>query len=815
MLRISCLLLVLLGVLPPLGATEILIYDGKTNPTVFISPAADSLVLWAARDLAGDLTRMSGREVAVTKLDSDIVPGKAIFIYTGDGAQVPGLPENGKADLAGAWETFSIRSAGGNLYVGGSDTRGTVYGIFDLAERLGISPWKWWADVEVTPRESLTLDLPDGGIKEGPDVRYRGIFLNDEDWGLQPWAARTFEPEVGDIGPKTYEKIFQLLLRLKANTLWPAMHPSTRAFFTIPGNREMAERYHIYVGSSHAEPMLRNNVGEWDHDRYGAYNYQTNADTIRDYWRQRVVETNADNYLYTVGMRGIHDSGMEGDATVEERVGLLETIIAEQRAMLEAEKGVPAWEVPQVFVPYKEVLELYDAGLEVPDDITLMWTDDNYGYIRRLSEGAELDRSGGSGVYYHLSYWGRPHDYLWLSTTQPGLIWYEMQRAYANGAGEIWIANVGDIKPGEYNMEFFLDLAWDVEAIGREDIWPHLRSWAHREFGDDMGDGIAGLMSEYYRLAMLRKPEYMGWSQTEPTTETRAGGFTVANGNELQRRIDAYRTLYERSKVISATVPDERRDAYFQLVDYPIRGAALLNEVYAYAKQSVLTRDSSEGKLLRQAARAAHEEIGVLTSYYNTMLADGKWKGMIDRKPRRLPVFDLPDFSGAEPAEEVREDSRLPTPIPVADFADRHGAEGYSWETVQGLGYGGEALTLFPLDIHRFGARPYVAYTFAVDEPGGYTLEIRCLPTHANDFGHTLGVRLNDGEVTDYDLNTRGRSEAWKQGVLGNHVPIEHKFTVDIPGEQTLRLYVNQTGIVIDQIAVVPAGYPNFYEIRR
>ncbi|WP_170067580.1 glycosyl hydrolase 115 family protein [Neolewinella xylanilytica] len=808
-----CLLLFSVTVRAQTGPLPL--FKADRPAVVYLEAGADSLLEWAAADLAGDLETLAGREVDVVAATTFDPEKPGIYIGLGAGALVQSFPEKHRINLPTEWEAFSIRRTGSSLLITGGDLRGTVYGVFDLAERLGVSPWKWWADVPVLPREPLELDLPEAGITESPSVRYRGIFLNDEDWGLQPWAAKTFEPEVGDIGPKTYEKIFQLLLRLKANTIWPAMHPSTRAFFTVPGNREMAERYHIFVGSSHAEPMLRNNVDEWDHDRCGDYNFQTNADTILNYWRQRVTETQADNYLYTVGMRGIHDSGMEGDATLEERVALLETIITEQRSMLEEEKGVPADEVPQVFVTYKEVLDLYDAGLDVPEDITLMWTDDNYGYIRRLSEGTDRERSGGSGVYYHLSYWGRPHDYLWLSTTQPGLIWYEMQRAYANGARDIWIANVGDIKPAEYNMEFFLDLAWDVEAIGREGIDRHLTEWASREFGVFAAPEIAPLLREYYLLAMLRKPEYMGWSQTEPTTATRPAAFTTANDNEFQRRIDAYRELYARSRAIAALLPVARRDAYFELVDYPVRGASLLNQVYGYATLAARTADPDRRDSLRRAASNAYGEIGVLTNYYNDVLAGSKWNNMMDYRSRGLPVFDLPDFGDAATAEPSEPIPGAPQTIPVAAYTTAEATDSFRWQTIPGLGYGGEALTLFPLDIARFTDRPSVDYTFEVDEPGTYTIEVRCLPTHANDFGHELAVAVNDQPATDYPLNTRGRSEAWKEGVLGNHVEVTHSVSLDEAGPHTLRLSVNQTGIVIDQIAVYPADYPEFYELRR
>jgi hypothetical protein len=278
-----------------------------------------------------------------------------------------------------------------------------------------------------------------------PSVKYRGIFLNDEDWGLQPWAAHTFEPETGNIGPKTYAKVFDLLLRLKANTLWPAMHPTTAPFNGDPANAKLADRYAIVMGSSHAEPMLRNNVGEWK----ARPKTTTTRPIPTACWpigESGSRPTAGIENLYTLGMRGIHDSGMVGASDLAGRKALLEKIFADQRRLL-AERGVA--DAPQVFTPYKEVLDVYRGGLKVPDDVTLVWPDDNFGYIRQFPDAAERKRAGGSGVYYHLSYLGAPLSYMWLSTTPPALIQQQMGQAWDLGARRLWVANVGDLKPAE------------------------------------------------------------------------------------------------------------------------------------------------------------------------------------------------------------------------------------------------------------------------------------------------------------------------------------------------------------------------------
>ncbi len=804
----------------PTSPNEFVLADNSSIVNIYIDSQSDDLIKWAANDFAADLKEMAGKEISVGLVDQFPAEGNGIVIGKFNNPFIQSTSQNFKDRLANQWEKYVIEKQGENLVVAGSDIRGTVYGIFELAERIGISPWKWWADVAPMKMEEIRLAIPPGGIESSPSVKFRGIFLNDEDWGLQPWAAHTFEPEVKDIGPKTYEKIFQLLLRLKANTIWPAMHPSTQAFFSITGNKEMAEKYHIFVGTSHAEPMLRNNVDEWDEEEFGQYNYFENSEKVKSYWQERIDEATTGDYLFTMGMRGIHDSGMEGDASEEEKVQLLENIISDQRQMLQNTLNKPIETIPQVFIPYKEVLYHYNSGLNVPEDITLMWSDDNYGYIRRLSNETEQQRKGGGGVYYHLSYWGRPHDYLWLSTTQPGLIWYEMSRAYQNGAQQIWIANVGDIKPAEYTMEFFLDLAWNVNSIRENTIKDHLVDWSEREFGSEKTAEIADLMVEYYRLAMLCKPEYMGWSQTEPTTETKPTGFTLSNNNELQRRIDAYSQLFNKAEELRTSIPEERQDAYFQLIEYPVKGAALMNFKFLYARQSMLSNSESEKEEYARKAQQAYDKIAELTAYYNKEMSNGKWNKMMDMAPRELPVFSLPDFHLTKALGEnqpaTAESEIAPIAIQANEFNIAEGSEPYQWEVIEGLGYSNASVTLSPFDNHLFeGKKPFLEYEFQVEKPGDYEVEVRCLPTHANDFDFKIGIAANDKQPNEYAINTKGRSEAWKENVLRNAVVTSHPVSFAQSGKQTLRIYVNRTGIVLDQIGIHPEGYGEYYEIRN
>ncbi|MEJ2544042.1 MAG: glycosyl hydrolase 115 family protein [Calditrichaceae bacterium] len=804
-----------------MNRSEFIIEEKSPDVYIYVDVNSNDLIQWATKDFAEDIGQITGKDIKVKFTDKFYPNTKGIYIGKFDDKLIKSLPENFTDQMQKKWESFLIKKHQDDLFIVGSDIRGTVYGIFEVAERIGISPWKWWADVTPQKKGFIELDLPVTGIAESPSVQFRGIFLNDEDWGLQPWAAHTFEPEIKDIGPKTYEKIFQLLLRLKANTIWPAMHPCTKAFFSISGNKEMAEKYYIYIGTSHAEPMLRNNVDEWNEDVDGPFNYFTNSKRIREYWQERISEAKNGNLIITMGMRGVHDSGMEGNVSQEEKVQMLEKVIKDQRVILKNTLHKSIEHIPQVFIPYKEVLDLYNAGLKVPDDITLMWTDDNYGYIRRLGNEAEQKRSGGSGVYYHLSYWGRPHDYLWLSSTQPGLIWYEITRAYQNGARKIWIANVGDIKPAEYNMEFFLDLAWDIDSISETTIKTHLINWSKREFGQEKGREIADVLHEYYRLAFLRKPEFMGWSRTEPITPTKMTEFTISNNNELQHRIDSYKALFNNVEKIKPYIPEERQDAFFQLVEYPVKGAALMNYKFLYAQQAVLSNDKNQKEILSEKSLQAYNYIKKLTVKYNNEINGGKWQNIMSMHPRDLPAYAMPKYHLSDSFQNKtkpmdQKQYLKPVFIQAADYTKSVNAGNFVWKVIEGLGYSDSSVTLFPFDNHMFeNESPYLEYHFDVEKTGRYEIEIRCLPTHSNNFDQKLWIEIDGKILKVSSLNTKGRSEAWKKNVLRNFVKVTYPVTFEKTGSHILKVYVNQTGIVVDQLAINPDGYGKYYEITK
>ena len=626
---------------------------GKAAPLI-IDTAEAKVVKIAASAFSGDVKLVTGLEPAISY---QYISGvDAIIIGTlGRNKLIDALAAKGAiptARVKGQWETFCIAIVNNPapniqkaLVIAGSDPRGTAFGVFELSRMIGVSPWVWWADAMPQYRDAVYLS-PGQCIVGPPAVQYRGIFINDEDWGLQPWAANTFEPETGDIGPKTYAKVFELLLRLKANLVWPAMHPSTKPFYYYPGNKQVAADYAIVTGSSHAEPMMRNNVGEWDKKTMGDFNYLTNKPAITRYWEDRVQESSPNEVVYTLGMRGIHDSGMEGIKDPKDAVPLLERIFNDQRSMLKRHINKDVTKVPQAFTAYKEVLDIYDNGLKVPDDVTLVWPDDNYGYIQRLSNEQEQRRTGGSGVYYHASYWGRPHDYLWLGTAHPGLMREEMMKAYAMKANRLWVLNAGDIKPIEYGMEFFLDMAFDATLFKDSKYTKqHLHTWAGNLFGKEKASAIQQVLWQYYQLAFERKPEFMGWSQTEPTTKTTLTTYNhFFYGDEAQRRIDQYDSLEQAVKALRASIRDKDAAAFYELVYCPVRSASLMNKKFLYRDKSYYYARQNRLSAYDYArlSKLAYDSIVQETNWYNTQLAGGKWKGMMSMMPRNLPVYQEP-----------------------------------------------------------------------------------------------------------------------------------------------------------------------------
>jgi hypothetical protein len=758
----------------------------------------------AARDLAADVERVTGRKPAVA---SAAPRGMTVLVGTlGKSALIDKLAKTRKLNtgrLRGSWESFIIATVEAPLpgvpralVIAGSDPRGTAYGVYELSEAIGVSPWYWWADVPPARKDALYIAA--GTRRFGPpSVKYRGIFINDEDWGLQPWAEKTFEPENGGIGPRSYGRMFELLLRLKANTVWPAMHPGTPPFNADPRNAALADEYAIVMGSSHAEPMLRNNVGEWKAPA-SDYNYVSNADGVLRYWEERAQANGRYENIYTLGMRGIHDSSMQGAKTDAERVALLQKIFADQRGLL-AKYARP--EAPQMFCAYKEVLPLYRQGLQVPDDVTIVWPDDNFGYIRNFSSAEERARSGGAGVYYHLSYLGAPLSYLWLYTTPPALVWAEMSRAYAAGADRMWVANVGDLKPAEVGTEFFLRLAWHVRAWGADAQPAFLRQWAAREFGAAQAGEIAAIMGEYYRLNFARRPEHLQWWL--PKEARRPGDLTAG---QVDARLKEFAVLRRRMEAARAQLPAGAGDAFFELVEYPVLVSALANERFF------------EGERGRTAAAlAADAALEQLTARWDGALAGGKWRNIMSAEPadgqwRSMRIAKwTPPASDAERAASATASAAATASATVRIEAEAFQRQlkgaGVAWQHVSGLGRTGEgavAILRGAAGAADVGAAARLDYDVEL-AAGEIEVRVHMLPTFPSVAGQMrLAVGLDGEAAKTIMVDAPDGGAAWAQGVLNNDRVLGTTLRVPATGRHSLHLYGADAGLAVDSIEIVP-----------
>lgn len=804
-------------------------YDGS-SVSYHINGNIDPVVSIALQMFSDDMMQVTGQKAKSQKNDA------MIEIVQTDKSSRRNLDKWGIPvdKLTASKDAFYVAVKNGKIVVAGNNGRGTAYGILELSRMAGVSPWIWWNDSK--PEKKSTLTIPDDyETFQSPSVEYRGIFLNDEDWSSRRWSNMTFEQgqKFGYIGPKTYKKIFQLLLRLRANTIWPGMHTGTIPFFQIPGNKAIADSCGIVVGTSHCEPLLRNNVGEWDVDKRGRYNYITNRDEVQKYWIERLKETKGGDYLYTIGMRGIHDGSMEGVKTLQEKTTALQQVIDDQRKLIGRYVDKDVEKVPQVFVPYKEVLQIMENGLRVPDDVTLMWCDDNYGYMTRLSDSLQQQRSGGAGVYYHLSYWGRPHDYLWLTTTQPGLIYKEMREAYDHNAQKLWIVNVHDVKVAAYDLEFFLDMAWNINSITPNTINNHLQNWLCREFGEKVGMEIAPVMKEWYRLTSIRKPEFMGWTQVELDKRLYPRGrsqvidteFTKEFGDETNLYLENYSALCDKIDEIKQMVRKDQLDDYFAAVEYPVKASQAMAEKMLYAQKarqlymgqtdaSMLTRRNA-AQLYAAKSQEAYKRINQLTSYYNESLAGGKWNGIMNAAPRDLYVFYPPlvpewidnadsivNTASQKDTKTIKEDKdKNYYAFNATDYSNYKGQV----ESIEMLGHSMNALSI--------SKGTSVQYSFFSNHAGEATLYVAMIPTQPNDKGDLrFSVSVDGGETQTISLKEPFRSETWKKNVLRGQALKEIDVNLK-KGRHTITVTALDNHVILDQLMVDFKKNRKFYMI--
>ncbi len=634
--------------------TEVIISAEKSAGSLVLASAGScaplvvSLEEWpgvrrALADLQNDLGRVTG---AVPGLITATKAPRSEFVIIagtlGKSAIIDRLVKKNKLDagaINGKWESFIIQTiekpfpgVKSALVIAGSDKRGTIYGIYEISRQAGVSPWHWWADVPV--RTSSELYVSPGRHAEGePSVKYRGIFLNDEYPALTRWVSYKYgdvtpsdsppvPPGVANYGSEFYSRIFELLLRLKANYLWPAMWNNAFNEDDLR-NASLADEFGIVMGTSHQEPMIRAQK-EWDR-RYqktlGSWSWTHHADTLVKFWRDGIRRNRDFESIITIGLRGADDTEM-GPGGPAANIARLEEIVRVQRKMISGEINPDVTKVPQMWCLYKEVQDYYHEGMRVPDDVTLLWAEDNWGNVRRLPTADERKRSGGAGVYYHFDYHGGPRNYQWINTSPVPKIWDQMSLAKQYGADRIWIVNVGHFRGYEIPVEYFLNLAWDTEALASDGMSDWTSQWAAAVFGPDHADEIASIIREYTRYNGRRKPELLS-----PFT------YSLVNYNEAERIVKEYNSLADRAGVVSRHLPAEIQDAYFHLVLFPVKACALVNELYVTAGKNAMY--AAQGRALAADMALRTEQLfaedTALMGYYNRVYAGGRWKHFMDQ----------------------------------------------------------------------------------------------------------------------------------------------------------------------------------------
>jgi hypothetical protein len=619
------------------------LFTAGTVAPLHASAADYAGVMLAAKALVQDLYEVTGSRPVLATGSAPVEKHVVMAGTIGKNPSIDDLIRRGKLDvtgISGKWESFLVQviekpfpGIDQALVIAGSDKRGTIFGIYELSKQIGVSPWYWWADVPIVKRPALYIS-PGQFVQGPPAVQYRGIFLNDEEPALGRWAVEKY----GGFTHAFYERLFELILRMKGNYLWPAMW---WASFNSddPLNPALADRYGIVMGTTHHEPMMRAHA-EWRKGGQGPWNYETNGPTLRQFWTEGISRMGTYESIVSMGMRGDGDMAM-GEST---NIALLEKIVRDQRQIIQAVTGKDPTRTPQLWALYKEVQDYYDKGMRVPNDITLLLCDDNWGNLRKLPPAGDSLRAGGYGIYYHFDYVGGPRNYKWLNTIQLERTWEQMHLAYRYGATKLWIVNVGDLKPLELPTEFFLDYAWSPDAWDIPMLRDYTHQWAARQFGATHAQAIAALLDTYTKYNARRKPELLS-----PAT------YSLTHYREAERIETDYATLTQQAEAIARQLPATHQDAYYQLVLHPIKASAILNSLHIATARN--HRYASQGRAatndLATRVRTLFEEDSACSYYYNHVLAGGKWNHMMDQTHISYTYWQQPERDVMPPVKHI------------------------------------------------------------------------------------------------------------------------------------------------------------------
>ncbi len=802
--------------------------DFCLNNTTIIADESDYPgVRRVAGIFADDVNRVTGQRPTVATAVS-AMPQAVIVGTIGKSPIIDNLVKSKKIDVKGVanqWEATLIqvvdnptKEIGRALVIAGADKRGTIYGMFHLSRLMGVSPWYFWADVPTVHHDSVFLTTQKI-VLETPKVKYRGIFLNDEAPCLTTWVKNTYGTDFG--GNKFYADVFELILRLRGNFMWPAMWGW--AFYADdPENSRTADEFGIVMGTSHHEPMARNHQ-EWarHRDEYGVWDYPSNQVVIDKFFREGIERSKDNEDLITIGMRGDGDTAMGGKeghddeyiSDDEKNKRLLEKIIDNQRQIIADVTGRPASERQQVWALYKEVQTYYDLGLRVPDDVIILLSDDNWGDVRKLPTAAERNRKGGWGIYYHVDYVGAPRNSKWLNVTPIQNMWEQLQLTYAYGVDKLWVLNVGDLKPMEYPITLFLDMAQNPENFNAENLLNHTLKFCAEQFGDNQAVEAARILNLYSKYNGRTTAEMMD----HRTYDLASGEFKQVTDEYLKLEAEALRQYI--------SLPDEYRDAYKQLILFPVQAMANIYEMY-YAQAMNLDlykRGDAAANLWADKVEACFARDAALHHDFNKVMAGGKWDGMMiqkhigytnwndnfpaDRLPR-VQRIEKPTIGGFS----FKADKRGYTAIEAEHYFDAKKNAQASWTTINYMGRTLSGVALMPYTAATDGA----ALTYKVELPAGVSkvkVHVVVKSTLAfNGTGHHYQVGFEGGNTETVFFNEFLNEDP--KNIYSIYYPTVSRRvaenTVELSateGWNTLTIKPMDPGIVFEKIVVDYGGY--------
>lgn len=789
-----------------------ILFESGSRLKILTNETALPGVKIAVKNLQADFYKVTGVEPDLGTEISNSNQPVLIIGTVGVDQSIDELIKKGKLnkdELSGKNEKYLIQNVTDPfdgikeaIVIAGSDKRGTIYGIYELSKQIGVSPWYYWADVPIEKRSVLSFER--GTYTDGePAVKYRGIFLNDEAPALSGWSHTVF----GGYNHKFYEKVFELILRLKGNFLWPAMW--NNAFYDDdPLNGPLADEYGIVMSTSHHEPMSLAQK-DWHRKGNGSWNYNTNSKNLKSFWKSGIERSNNWERVVTIGMRGDGDEAMEEGTNI----ALLEKIVKDQRNIITQVTGKRAEETPQVWALYKEVQDYYDHGMRVPDDITLLFCDDNWGNIRKLPELDAKPRKGGYGMYYHFDYVGGPRNSKWVNISPVQRIWEQMNLTYQHGVDKIWVVNVGDLKPMEYPISFFLDMAWNPNQFNADNLLQHTEQWCAQQFGEKYAKESARIINLYTKYNRRVTPELLN----EKT-------YSLENYNEFETVVNDYRNLVIDAMRLYYLIPDTYKDAFDQLVVFPVNACSNLYEMYyAVAKNRFyVDQKDIQANYWADKAKECFERDSVLTLHYNNDIANGKWPHMMDQVRIGYTTWQQPDRSimpkveyikqTAQCKEKVFEEADGYVSIEAENYS-RHQSEGnIEWTVIPHFGKTLSGITTLPVTSSPENKSVYLEYDMDLKTIGEGNLIILTAPTlnFNSNRGLRYAVSIDGGEEQVVNINGHYKGELgkWQAESI---IETSSKFKISTTGRHTIRFRVLDAGIVLQKIMLDMGGLKPSY----